>query len=196
MNQSADLEITLQFVKRRIEEEATRSGEPLTDEQSFLLCHLPKDPGILQAGGGPEDPNVVLLPRDLAYERPCALAKSARKLDSGENPGFSTTWDFAAAVARLNGHPISWLLHWAGAKPPRPWWDRWVLILAGLLVILPVLLLPVFKQDEPSHSQWAIMGVVYLVSLLVLVWASKRIEGWQLKQEIERCRRAIPVLTR
>jgi hypothetical protein len=44
MNEAAELEAALQFVIRRINEEAAQSGEPLTEEQRFLLEHLPTEP--------------------------------------------------------------------------------------------------------------------------------------------------------
>ena len=41
MDRNADLDHALAFGVERIEEEATRSGEPLTAEQRFLLNNLP-----------------------------------------------------------------------------------------------------------------------------------------------------------
>jgi hypothetical protein len=42
MERNVDLDHALAFVGERIEEEATRSGEPLTNEQRFLLKNLPR----------------------------------------------------------------------------------------------------------------------------------------------------------
>jgi hypothetical protein len=41
MDRTADLGAALGFVISRIEEQATRSGKPLTEEQLFLLSNLP-----------------------------------------------------------------------------------------------------------------------------------------------------------
>ncbi len=41
MDSTADLDAALQFVIRRVKEEATRSGEPLSEEQASLLEDLP-----------------------------------------------------------------------------------------------------------------------------------------------------------
>lgn len=56
MHQTSDLQRALDFVIRRIEEEGMRSGEPLTDEQRFLLRHLPTEPVLSEAYFG--DPNL------------------------------------------------------------------------------------------------------------------------------------------
>lgn len=52
MDRTADLESALRFVIRRIEEQATRSGEPLSEEQRMLLNYLPTSSS---GGGSPED---------------------------------------------------------------------------------------------------------------------------------------------
>jgi hypothetical protein len=51
VNRTADLDAALGFVIGRIEEEATRSGESLSDEQRFLLNHLPKVSALPEAYG-------------------------------------------------------------------------------------------------------------------------------------------------
>ena len=192
MNRPTDLDAALTFVIKRIEEEATQSGEPLSEEQSFLLKDLPTTPSLLQSGvGGPEDPNVVIAPRDIAYERLCALAKAARNADLQLNAESGLTWDFAAAVTKLNQHPMSWLLQWAGVKPRKPWWDRLLLLFAALLPVLFIFLFVVLSRGEPSFFQWIVAGSVCVVSLALLYMASRRSEDRQLKKEIERCRPAI-----
>lgn len=79
IDQTADLNTALDFVIRRIEEEASRSGEPLTDEQLTLLKNLPVDSTFRGQVMEPETP--LILPRDLAFERLCALAKAAQTRD-------------------------------------------------------------------------------------------------------------------
>ena len=190
MNRTADLDAALGFVTRRVEEEATRSGEPLSDEQRFLLYHLPKDSVLRQPyAGDPEFPPVLVL-RDTIYERLCALAKAARHNDLSVNPASALDWEFAAAASKLNRHPMSWLLQWADVKARRPWWDRWLLIAAALLFIFSVVGVILLAGEEPwTLFQKTGIGAGYIAILALLYSASRRIEEWQLKQTIERCRR-------
>jgi len=105
MDPTADLDKALGFVTKRIEEEATRSGEPLSDEQGFLLNHLPKYSALPQNyGADPESP-IVLVPRDTAFERLCAVAKAAYQNDLRMNPASALDWDFAAAVSKTAPPP-------------------------------------------------------------------------------------------
>jgi hypothetical protein len=193
MDRSADLDRALEFVIGRIEQEATRSGEPLGNEQRFLLNHLPNDSVLPQAyGGAPEFP-AVLVPRDLAYERLCTLAKAAHHNDLRVNPASALDWEFATSVTKLNGHPMSWLLQWAGLKVHRPWWDRPLLVGASLLFTLFLMALMLFGEIETgTRVRWVVVGVGYIVMLLLVFFASRHIEEWQLKQIIEKCRRAFP----
>ena len=190
MNRTADLNTALGFVIDRIEGEATRSGEPLSDEQRFLLNHLPEYSALPQTyGADPEFP-VVLVPRDTTYERLCAVAKTAHQNDLSVNPASALDWDLAAAVSKLHRHPMSWLLQWAGLKVRRPWWDRWLLIAAALMLIFcfAVAVLLSVKRGW-SRFQWISIGAAYIAILVLLHFASRRIEERQLKQTIERCRR-------
>jgi hypothetical protein len=184
-----DLDTALGFVIRRIEEEALRSGEPLSDEQRFLLNHLPKDSALPQPyAGDPEFPPVLVL-RDTTYERLCALAKAARQNDLRQNPSLPLDWEFAAAVSKLYCHPLSWLLQWAGVRVCRPWWDRWLLIAAALLFIFCIAALMLLSGNTPwTRFQWIGFGTAYIAILILLRSASRQIEDWQLKKTIERCR--------
>jgi hypothetical protein len=184
-----DSGVAQEFVIRRIEEEALRSGEPLSDEQRVLLNQLPKDSALPRAyGGDPEFPQ-VLVPRDTTYERLCALAKAAHKTDLRVNPSLAFSWEFAAAVTKLDRHPMSWLLQWAGVKVRRPWWDRWLLIAAALLFIFCIAVLMLLSGNPPwTGFQWTGIAAGYIALLLLLHFVSKQIEEWQLKKTIERCR--------
>ena len=190
VNRTADLDAALGFVIGRIEEEATRSGESLSDEQRFLLNHLPKGSALPEAyGADPESP-MVLVPRDTEYERLIGLAKGAHLNDLRLNPASALDWEFAAAVAKLNRHPRSKLLQWAGVKVRRPWWDRWLLIAAALLFIFSVATVALLMGSEPwTPFQSAGVGAVYIGGLVLLYFASRWIEEWQLNQDIERCGR-------
>jgi hypothetical protein len=132
MEQTTDLSAALAFVIDRIEQQAMRSGEPLNEDESFLLNNLPTGSTAPEINIGDSEVPLHFVPRDRKYERLCVLAKAARRKDVQLNPA-SLDWDFAFAVAKLNQHPFSWLLQWAGVKQRRPWWDRWLLIVAACL---------------------------------------------------------------
>jgi hypothetical protein len=189
MDSTADLDKSLAFVIGRIAEEATRSGEPLSDEERSLLNDLPTDSVVpMGSGSDPESPTIPV-PRDRAFERLCALAKDARNSDVRLAPTSALDWEFAATVSKLNNHPMSWLLHWAGVKERRPWWDRWLLVVAALLVIFSGAGLMLLAGNTPWTSfQWAGFAAGYAAVLLPIYFASRRLEEWQLKRNIERCR--------
>ena len=165
MKRTADLETALRFVIKRIEEEAKRSGEPLSDEQRFLLNHLPTYSAWTQPYGGDPEIPAQPIPRDATYERVCAVAKAAHRHDLQLNPGSVLDWEFAAAVSRLNRHPVSWLLQWAGVKESRPWWDRWLLVAAALLFIFSVGAVMLLAGSEPwTGYQWIAVGAGYIAT--------------------------------
>ena len=196
MDPTADLETSLAFVVGRIEEEASRSGEPLSDEQRSLLNQLPKDSALpIWNGADPETPT-VLVPRDIAFERLCAIAKAVHNTDTRLNPGATLDWEFAVAVLKLNRHPMSWLLRWAGIKERRAWWDRWLLIAAALLIIPCFAPLMLIRGNDPwTPIQWTSIGAGYIAILIFLHFATRWIEERQLRQTIERCRRGATFLT-
>jgi hypothetical protein len=92
MNRTADLNATLSFVTDRVNEQAIQSGEPLNVQQSLLLANLPSSTPAIWLPG-PETPAPPLVPRDINYERLCALAKTAYLSDR------QIQW--ALAVSRL-----------------------------------------------------------------------------------------------
>jgi len=51
MNEQEDLGCALAFVIGRIEQEATRSGETLSEEQRFLLHNLPRESSLPAMAG-------------------------------------------------------------------------------------------------------------------------------------------------
>jgi peptidoglycan/LPS O-acetylase OafA/YrhL len=85
---------------------------------------------------------------------------------------------------------MSWLLRWAGMKERRPWWDRWLLIAAAMLVVFCFAAMMLIAGNDPwTRFQWTGIGAGYIAILIVLHFASGRIEKRLLKQTIERCRR-------
>ena len=109
MQQTADLNAALAFVIDRIEQQAMLSGEPLNEEERFLLNNLPTVSTTPEVSIGDPEVPLLFVPRDKTYERLCVLAKAARSNDLQLNPA-SLDWDFAFAVAKLSPHPLSWLL--------------------------------------------------------------------------------------
>jgi hypothetical protein len=190
VQRTADLERALGFVIGRIEEEATRSEQPLSEEQWLLLNNLPKHSAMPQTSAAFEEYPAVIVPRDNTYERLCAVTKCAHDNDLRQNTASALDWEFAAAVSKLNRHPMSWLLQWAGVNESRPWWDRWLLIAAALLVITFGAALMLLAENGPwTRFQLAGIGAGYAAILLLSVFAARRIEDWELKQTIEKCRR-------
>ena len=80
---TAELDTSLALVIGRIEEEAMRSGLLLSNEQRFLLNHLPNNSVPIWNSADPEWPE-VLIPRDAAFERLCEPQRNAAQ--SGINP--------------------------------------------------------------------------------------------------------------
>lgn len=185
-----DLNTALDFVIHRIEEEAVQSGELLTDEERFKLHHLPTKPGLYSSGrfGSPTLNSVII--RDFVYERLCAMAREAYQADVRVDPLSAYRWEFAAAVSKLNGHPVNWLLQWAGVKVARPWWDWWMLVGGTLSFIIIGFGLMVFFAKEPALPLLSILAGFGMMGMLVgLYFVSRRMETRHLKQTIERCRR-------
>ena len=185
MNRTSDLGAALSFVARRVDEQATLSGEPLNVQQSSLLTNLPSSTPAVWIPG-PETPDPTLVPRDVNYERLCALAKAAYLNDRKVNPE-SLDWEFAFAVFALNGHPMCGVLHSAGVKMyRRPLWDQLFLIIAALLPLFAVMLLA--SNGPRTILQWAgiLCGTVTIMVLIYFV--SRQIEQWRLENHIERCR--------
>ena len=190
MDLAADVNAALAFVINRIEDQAMRLGQPLDEEQRWLLNNLPDQSDMPEfSTGDPEFPVHFKL-RDVTYEKLCAVAKAAYRSDREMNPG-SQEWEFAFNVSKLNRHPMAWLLQWAGVKQRRPWWDRWLLVAASLLfAIITIPLMLVVIDRERVLWRWGIVGAGYIGLLLFMRFVSRRIEQRQLEQNIEKCRDA------
>ena len=102
---------------------------------------------------------------------------SARHSETRLNPASTLDWAFAVAVLKLNRHPMSWLLRWASMEERRPWWDRWLLIAAALLVIIGFIALILIAGNDPwTRFQWTGIGDGCTAILILLPFASRRIE--------------------
>jgi hypothetical protein len=99
MDRAADVNAALAFVINRIEEQAMRLGQPLDEEQRWLLNNLPDQSDMPEfSTGDPEFPVHFKL-RDVTYEKLCAVAKAAYRSDREMNPG-SQEWEFAFNVSK------------------------------------------------------------------------------------------------
>lgn len=185
MQNDSSLETAAAFVIGRIEEEAQRSGEPLDDEERLLLNHLPTAPSSSEPWVGPEDP--IALPRDLRYEKLCRLTKAALRLDLDSNPEGQSKWQFAAAIFKLEGHPMGWLLEWGGLKPERPWWDNWLLYATGLLVACCGTAVMFVLDSSSAPPTWVVASSGCL-ALVLLYLALRTLERWQLRKTVDRLR--------
>lgn len=185
MDRTADLDAARSFVIGRIGEQATISGEPLSEEQ-HLLFNYP--PSAMPEGWGPEPPTLV--PRNINYERLCALGRAAYLNDHRVNPA-SLDWEFAFAVLRLNRDPMWGLLQWAGVKHRRPWWDYFLLTIAALVFVVAAMSVILLAGKEPwTLFKWVGMGSGYVAIMILMYFTSRRIEERQLEKDIERCRLA------
>ncbi|HEX6503235.1 MAG TPA: hypothetical protein VF011_08295 [Terriglobales bacterium] len=184
-NAQSEIDTVVAFVKHRIEEEAKRSGEPLSSEERFLLDHLPSESVLPRPfAAGPEN-LTVLVPRDRAYERICKLAKNAYHDDLRLNPS-AREWQHAAAVTQINRDPIFWLLEWAGVKERSRSLDQWLLWGSGLIVVvvmLPLVLL-VALSERATALRWAMLVIAFLALISLLQLASRRIVKRQLTRTI------------
>ena len=187
MNRTADLDAALRFVTSRTNEQATLSGEPLNVQESLLLTNLPSSTPAIWIPG-PEAPEPTLVPRDVNYERLCALAKAAYLNDHKMNPE-SLDWEFAFAVFTLNRHPMWGVLQSAGVKMyRRPLWDQLFVIIAALFPVIAVILLA--WNGSQTQFRWAEILCGTVAIMLLVYFASRQIEQWQLEHQIERCRLA------
>ena len=167
-----------------------RSGEPLTEEQLFLLANLPSlPPGAMPFYYLGQMPPV---PRDLNYERLCALGKAAYMNYRQLTP--SLDWEFALAVFKLNNHPMHGLLKFAGVRQRRPLSDVFLLIVAALLFVATVMALALLVSFAGNARWnaflWVGVGFVYVALALGLYFATRRMEQKQLEREVDRCRLA------
>jgi hypothetical protein len=187
MDRAVDLETALTFVVRRIEEQAKESGPPLNDEEHSLLKNLPST-NINLSWAAPELGPPELVPRNINLERLCALAKTAYLNDRKINPE-SLDWEFAFAVFKLNRHPMWGVLHSAGVKMNRrPLWDQLFVIIAALFPLVAVIILA--SNGLRTIFQWAGILCGTVAIMLLIYFASRQIEQWQLENHIERCRLA------
>ena len=188
-SKTADLDAALRFVIERIEEEANRSGKPLSDEERLLLNNLPKGPPLFQNSGGYEEFPPVVVPRDVTYERLCALAKLAYQSDRKAS-AEAGSWEFAVAVSTLCRHPISWLSWWAGSKTRKPPWDPWRLLGAAALILIGsgAALITIVVHELWTRLLLTLIAAGCIATVVFLYFASQRTERWQLEQDIERYR--------
>jgi hypothetical protein len=190
MKTDTSVETAAAFVIKRIEEEAFRLQEPLDDEQQFLLTNLPTTSTSSTSSGGFEELPPVVTLRDFNYEKLCRITRSAIEQDFEASPYGTANWQLAAAVFKLNEHPMAWLLEWGGVNPERPWWDKWLLVVAGLIFVVFGMVAMFIVDSHPSPVTWMIAASGYVIVLVLLYRALKGLEKWQLGRTIEKLRDA------
>jgi hypothetical protein len=152
MDRTADLKAALRFVTCRLEEQAFRSGEPLTRDQLSLLKNLPTLPPRGMAFYYRDPMSAPLVPRDLNYERLWTIGKAAYLGDRKLAPCLE--WQFALAVFKLNNHAMHGLLEEAGVRQRRPTSDVFLLIVAASLPVTAIVTLA-FLVPFTGNTQWA-----------------------------------------
>jgi hypothetical protein len=187
-NENSDVATAVAFVTMRIKEQAIRSGEPLDVDEQFSLAHLPLEWFSATSANGPSPELPAFAIRNPTLERFCKLTEDAHNDDLAANPETARDWEFAAAALNLASHPFSRLLQAVGIKERRQRWDRWLLIVAGLLVVilgLGVNLLFDLTGNQSSTVNACVCVLVFALSC----FAWWRFDNWQLKQSIETSRR-------
>jgi len=179
-----DLHRAIALVRQRIEEQAFRSGEPLGQDLAFL-SDLPHSASWIPSLSA-ELPDVRV--RDRQYERLCALAKEAYIHQLAASPEAAPDWHIAAAILELKKHPMARLLKWAGVKQQRPWWDQWLLLVAG--VVFAAFLVGGFAVEAATPSLEARVAIVcvYALVVLALYGALQGMQRRQLKSLVKRLR--------
>lgn len=191
MDRTADLELALNWVIRRVEKQANESGHPLNEEERFLLRNLPSRSDWVSWAPDLGPPS--LAPRNLNLERLFALGRAAYLTDRRANTQLPD-WRFAFAVFTFNAHPMWGILRHAGLEERRPLADLPYLIGGGLLVVLGLLfaMVPLLLAPSALWSLFLSIGIG-LASVAGTIWlysASKRIQARRLEKEIERSRLA------
>jgi hypothetical protein len=188
VDHDADLKAATKFVIDRIAAEATQSGKRLTSEEQFLLENLPHtSPAMTFAASDPR--NLTPVPRDLNYERISALAKHAYLADFPQNHEL-LKWECASAVFLFHNDPMWTLLHYAGVRNHRPWWDPFLLLFGALLwIAITLATFFVFLRESKTLTavQWTEVFIVIVPMTILMGFGARRIQRWELDQEIERC---------
>ncbi len=182
-----DLEIALSFVTRRIGEEAVRSGQSLSVEEQALLEDLPTESVLPDPNSSDSEALTLRPPRDLAYERLCALAKQAHRRDLQFDPS-GRDWQFALAVTALNRHPMSWLLGWAEVKGRRAWWDGCLLVVTALVCICTWMALMFVGTESHLRFRWLIVAAGAATLIAAMGFGARWMQQSQLRRTIEKNR--------
>jgi hypothetical protein len=161
-----------------------RSGEPLDEYERFSLDHLPPEWFTAASANWPSAEMPTLALRNPTLEQFCKLTETAYHEDLTGTPQAILDWNVAAAVLKVKHHPLSLLLQAVGITEERPWWDKWLLIAAGLLLVF---LLVLFGMVFSDNTAALLCGFAVAVGLSYL--ASRWLEKRRLKQAIERGRR-------
>jgi membrane protein DedA with SNARE-associated domain len=83
------------------------------------------------------------------------------------------------------------LLHYAGVTNHRPWWDPFLLLFGALLwiaITLATFFAFLRKSNTLTTMQWMEVFTVIVPMTILMSLGARRIQRWELDQEIERCR--------
>jgi hypothetical protein len=189
LDPSSDLDAALKFVVERINEQADRSGDPLTQEQLALLRDLPIRNGASLFGSGAFWSPATPIPRDRNYEKLCALGRAAYTEASKKDPGI-LEWEFASAVLLFHSHPMWTLLYHAGVRNQRPGLEPLLLALWAVVLIVTLEGTAVALNLHSDHTTvtWIAICAELIPLALLTRWGVRRTQRWRLEFEMERCR--------
>jgi hypothetical protein len=184
---SDDLDAALKFAIDRINEQAVRSGDPLTQEQLALLRDLPINGGPSMLGD-PELPPTPI-PRDRNYEKLCAVGRAAYT-DAEKQDPKKLEWELASAVFLFHNHPMWTLLHHAGVRNQRPGFDSLLAVFWAVVLIVTLVGTGVALNIHSEHTTltWIAICAELIPLALLTRWGVRRTQRWRLEFEMERCR--------
>jgi len=177
--------VALDFIFRRIEEQASRTSEALGEDARLLLEYPPT----------PQPRYVVTqftipVPRNNEFEEFAKLIKAAYIYDRSADPDLDRQWRFAHAVFKCNEMETSRLLESVGVrvKPSRA--DSVMLFLGGLLIVICAFALLLARDLDRWVLPLQISASFCGAGAFVLMLLSRDVNRKHWKAEVERLRRA------
>lgn len=180
-----NVQAALDFLFRRIEEQASRSGITLGEDARYFL----EMPPISQ---GPTVPSIysMPLPRNREFEQVFELMKKAYSFDRSADGEFEREWKRSYAIMRLNNQSATaTLLKAAGVKVEDSFKDGLLLFIGGLAVVIGALGISI----EGALDRWAlpiqILVAFCAASALLVFFQSRGVSKKYWKSQVERLSR-------
>lgn len=158
-----EIDEAIEFIVSRTEEQACRENIPLDSSERLLLKSPPEEffaCNVASESGGPVVPNA-------AMDRIVRLVICACEYDETSNSDLELQWNLATVLLKIAGHPVARILEAADLKPQVevPWWDRWLLWLSALVVIIVTLPVMILTNSELAGgiAFFVLLGIVYLL---------------------------------